>query len=138
MVKQIRKELQEEKNADNGWYECLFFRSEHLTKIIEKAVEDYTLVLCSYIIDEINTVIERKFPKHKSTINKFLSKLSFELVYSPKEIEGERLFDIRGWKWLYYSSHSNVDVLITGDKDFAAAEIDYPEILTPTEFLSKY
>lgn len=120
---------------------ALVFRSEHLTKIIEKAVEDYTLVLCSYIIDEINTVIERKFPKHKSTINKFLSKLSFELVYSPKEIEGERLFDIRDendYIILHTAIIENVDVLITGDKDFAAAEIDYPEILTPTEFLSKY
>lgn len=74
---------------------ALVFRSEHLTNVLEKAAEEYTLVLCSYVIDEINTVVERKFPKHRSTINKFLSKLSFELVYSPKEIEGERLFDIR-------------------------------------------
>ena len=120
---------------------ALVFRSEHLTKIIEKAVEDCTLVLCSYIIDEINTVIERKFPKHKSTINKFLSKLSFELVYSPKEIEGERLFDIRDendYIILHTAIVENIDVLITGDKDFAAIEIDYPEILTPTEFLSTY
>lgn len=120
---------------------ALVFRSEHLTKLIEKAAENYTLVVCSYIIDEINTVIERKFPKHKSTINKFLSKLSFELVYSPKEIEGERLFDIRDendYIILHTAIIENVDVLITGDKDFAAVEIDYPEILTPTEFLSKY
>ena len=32
----------------------------------------------------------------------------------------------------------DVDVLITGDKDFAVVDIDHPEILTPTEFLSKY
>ena len=32
----------------------------------------------------------------------------------------------------------NVDVLITGDKDFAAVDINHPDILTPTEFLSKY
>jgi len=32
----------------------------------------------------------------------------------------------------------DVDILITGDKDFAAVDIDRPEILTPTEFLSKY
>ena len=120
---------------------ALVFRSEHLTKVIEKVAEDYTLVICSYVIDEINTVIKRKFPKHKSTINKFLSKLSFELVYSPKEIEGERLFDIRDendYIILHTAIIENIDVLITGDKDFAAIEIDYPEILTPTEFLSTY
>lgn len=120
---------------------ALVFRSEHLTKVIEKATEEYTLVLCYYVIDEINTVIERKFPKHKSTINKFLSKLSFELVYSPKEIEGERLFDIRDendYIILHTAIIEDVDVLITGDKDFAAVDIDRPEILTPSEFLLKY
>jgi len=118
---------------------ALVFQSEHLTKVIEKAAEEYTLVICSYVIDEINTVIERKFPKHKSTISKFLSKLSFELVYSPKEIEGERLFDIRDendYMILHTAIIENVDILITGDKDFAAVDIDHPEILTPIEFLS--
>ncbi len=47
----------------------LVFRSEHLTKVIEKAAEEFTLVLCSYVIDEIYTVIERKFPNHKITIS---------------------------------------------------------------------
>jgi len=52
----------------------LIFRSEHLTKVIEKAAEQFTLVLCSYVIDEIYAVTNRKFPKHKSTIDRFLSK----------------------------------------------------------------
>ena len=120
---------------------ALVFRSEHMTKVVEKAAEEYTLVLCSYVIDEVNTVIERKFPKHKRTINKFLSKLSFELVYSPKEIEGDRLFDIRDendYIILHTAIIEDIDVLITGDKDFAAVNIDRPEILTPSEFLSKY
>lgn len=68
---------------------ALVFRSEHLTKVIEKAAEEYTLVICSYVIDEVNTVIERKFPKHKNAINRFLSKLSFELVYSPKRLRAK-------------------------------------------------
>jgi len=119
----------------------LVFRSEHLTKVIEKAAEEHTLVLCSYVIDEIYNVVERKFPKHKSTMNKFLSKLSFELVYSPKEFMGERLFDIRDendYIILHTAIIEDVDILITGDKDFAAVDIERPEILTPTEFLSKY
>ena len=32
----------------------------------------------------------------------------------------------------------SLDALNTGDKDFAAVDIDRPEILTPTEFLSEY
>ena len=120
---------------------ALVFRGEHLTRVIEKVVEQDTLVLCSYVIDEINTVVERKFPKHKSTMDKFLSRLSFELVYSPKEIEGEKLFEIRDdndYIILHTAIIEDIDILITGDKDFAAVDIERPEILTPSDYLAKY
>lgn len=120
---------------------ALVFRGEHLTRVIEKVVEQDTLVLCSYVIDEINTVVERKFPQHKSTMDKFLSRLSFELVYSPKEIEGEKLFEIRDdndYIILHTAIIEDIDILITGDKDFAAVDIERPEILTPSEYLAKY
>jgi len=32
----------------------------------------------------------------------------------------------------------NVDILISGDKDFEDIKIDTPEILKPSEFLKKY
>ena len=32
----------------------------------------------------------------------------------------------------------DVDVLVTGDKDFSDVEIEKPEILTPAQFLKKY
>ena len=120
---------------------ALVFRGEHLTRVIEKVVEQDTLVLCSYVIDEINTVVERKFPKHKSTMDKFLSRLSFELVYSPKEIEGEKLFEIRDdndYIILHTAIIEDIDILITGDKDFATIDIERPEILTPSDYLAKY
>ena len=31
--------------------------------------------------------------------------------------------------------HADVDILITGDKDFSAVQIDRPVILTPAAFL---
>jgi predicted nucleic acid-binding protein len=33
---------------------------------------------------------------------------------------------------------ADVDVLITGDKDFENIEIERPEIMTPKKFLEKY
>ena len=32
----------------------------------------------------------------------------------------------------------DVDVFITGDKDFSEVEIERPEILTPSEFIERY
>jgi len=39
---------------------------------------------------------------------------------------------------LYTAIIENIDVLITGDKDFADIEIEKPEILTPADFIAKY
>ena len=39
---------------------------------------------------------------------------------------------------LYTAIIENVDILITGDKDFKDVKIERPEILTCTEFLEKY
>lgn len=39
---------------------------------------------------------------------------------------------------LYTAIVENVDVLITGDKDFAGIEVEKPEIVTPSEFVEKY
>jgi predicted nucleic acid-binding protein len=46
--------------------------------------------------------------------------------------------DIYDYPILATAILEDIDVLITGDKDFAAVDIERPEILTPTEFLSKY
>ena len=74
---------------------ALVFKSNHLTKVIEKASNEHTLVLCSYVVNEFYTVIKRKFPRQINAINKFLSQLSFEFVPSPKIIESKNQFYIR-------------------------------------------
>ena len=50
-------------------------------------------------------------------MGKFLSGLSFELVYSSKEIEGEKLFEIRDdndYIILHTAIIEDIDMLITG------------------------
>ena len=61
-------------------------------------------------------------------------------MYTPNDLE-EGLFDIRDIKdypVLYTAIIEDVDILITGDKDFKDIDIEKPEIMTPTEFLEFY
>ena len=71
----------------------LVFKS--FNAVIDKITQKYSIVLCSYVIDELHEVIERKFPNKQKDIEKFLMKLPFELVYTPKTIEEHDLFKIR-------------------------------------------
>ena len=62
------------------------------------------------------------------------------MVYSPSEVE-EKLFEIRDendYIILHTAIIDDVDVLITGDKDFKDVDIERPEIYTPSEFLEKF
>ncbi|MDD3024182.1 MAG: hypothetical protein PHE26_09845 [Syntrophomonadaceae bacterium] len=73
-------------------------------------------------------------------MDKLLLKMSYDLVYTPEEMD-ETLFNIRDAKdylVLYTAIIEDVDILITGDKDFADVEIEKPEILTPADFRAKY
>ena len=73
-------------------------------------------------------------------VDKLLLKMSYDLVYTPEEMDGT-LFSIRDTKdypVLYTAIIENVDILITGDKDFTDIEIEKPEIITPKDFITKY
>ncbi|HOJ12434.1 MAG TPA: putative toxin-antitoxin system toxin component, PIN family [Clostridiales bacterium] len=112
-----------------------------MSRLIEKAVEDYTLVLSTYVVEELKSVVDRKFPSKMKAIEKFLTALSYELVYSHENYDGTLLFEIRDGKdymVLHTAIIADVDILITGDKDFKDIGIERPEILTPKEFLDKY
>ena len=107
--------------------------------MIEYITEKYTLVLCSYIIEESNAVITRKSPKYKSALDQFLLKVSFEMVYTPSDMSiAPNMRDEKDLPIIVSAITSDVDILITGDKDFTELDIERPEILTPLEFLNKY
>ena len=118
---------------------ALVFNSEKLSKILEYVAEKNTLVLCSYVIDEFNIVIMRKSLKYKKVLDSFLSKLSFEMVYTPEWQENmPDIRDVKDRPILASAIISDVDILLTGDKDFTSLKIERPEILTPSEFAEQY
>lgn len=119
---------------------ALLFPGERMNRMMQCIFEEHRLVLSSFVIDELAYVVERIFPAKTKAVDALLARMGYELVYTPKEME-QGLFEIRDEKdypVLYTAIVEDVDILITGDKDFAEIEIDRPEILTPSEFLSRY
>jgi predicted nucleic acid-binding protein len=63
------------------------------------------------------------------------------LVYTPEKIDKAEYPGIRDVKDLPILASSiieDVDVLISGDGDFAPLDIKRPEILTPKQYVEKY
>ena len=118
----------------------LFFPNKKFLQMLEFITQKYTLVLSSFIIDELIAVADRKFPTKKYIIDYFLAKLSYEFVYTPHTIP-KGLFEIRDVKdypVLYTAIIEDIDIFISGDKDFFDIDIEKPEIVTPADFIKKY
>ena len=115
----------------------LLFPNQRLNHMMEVILSSHKLVLSSFVVEELKAVVQRKFPAKTAVVDDLLAKMSFDLVYTPEQIN-EKLFYIRDEKdypVLYTAMIEDVDILITGDKDFAEIEVERPEILTPAEFM---
>ena len=112
-----------------------------MNKIIEIISKEHTIVLSSYIIDELKEVVKRKFSTKYEYLDKFLIELPYELVYTPEVINIDKYPFIRDKKdlpILVSAINEGVDILLTGDKDFSELDIEKPDIFTPSEFLNIY
>jgi len=119
---------------------AIIFPNERMDTLIYKSTLENQLVLSSYIIDELLGITERKFPEKVKHVDTFLTRLPFELVYTPQEPDYNLFYirDKKDYSALYSAITEGIDLFITGDADFAEVEIEKPEIITPSEFLEKY
>ncbi len=98
-------------------------------------------MICDYVIEERRLVTERKFPSKRKYIERFFLELPFELVYTPKELDLNEFPEMRDAKdspILATAIMEEIDVFLTGDKDFLVLDVEQPEILTMADFLEKY
>lgn len=119
---------------------ALLFPGSKMDLLMNCIFTQHQLVLSSYVVEELKNVVTRKFPNKEQVINKLLIAMSYEFVYTPNDLE-DGLFDIRDMKdypVLYTAIIEDIDILITGDKDFNNLNIEKPEIMTPTEFIECY
>ena len=138
LVKDVRKEINMEKMKK--WeLSILIFKSSKLKKLLEVIIDNHQLVMCSFVLDELHEVIKRKFINKESHLDKFLHNISYEIYHTPKKIINNSFYirDINDIPVIFSAIKSNVDILITGDKDFNDIKIKGIEIVTPSEFLEK-
>lgn len=116
------------------------FKSKKMNELIYKLSKEHRIIICSYTIDELKELVKTKFKVNIKYLDEFLKDFPFEFVYSPTNVEN-KLFDIRDkddYIILHTAIIEDIDVFITGDKDFKDVDIDRPEIMNTTEFLEKY
>ena len=105
--------------------------------LIKDISSKHEIVLCTHIIEELHEIFEKKFKEKTKALETFLSELTYELIYTPQKIDKTNYPTIRDKKdlpILVSAIIGIVDVIITGDKDFLEADVEYPIIMTVREF----
>lgn len=124
----------------NIWISAIIFKSEKMNLLINKLYKEHKIIICSYIIEELRNLVSSKFNVDIQILERFFEEFPLELVHSPMVVYN-KLFDIRDeddYIILHTAIVENVDIFITGDKDFDGIDIERPEIMTVNEFLIKY
>jgi putative PIN family toxin of toxin-antitoxin system len=96
-------------------------------------------VICDQNLEELRRVYNRKFPHKLDLLENFLTLALPELEIIPMPVlvirEETSIRDAADRPILRAAIAANVDILLTGDKDFLESGLTHPKILTPAEFL---
>jgi len=108
-------------------------------KAVAKVLNNHRLVLGSFIIEELHRIFSRKFKDKTEYLEEFIQKVTFEMVDTPLVIDSTKypvIRDKRDLPILVSAITAEVDMIITGDKDFLGLGIEKPIIYTPAEFMA--
>ena len=123
----------------NVLFSIIYYPSLNIAELIDKITDGYYLVLSQEVIDELFDVAKRK-SLNISRVHDFLRDTPYMLERrTGRTIQATfRIRDAKDYPILCAAIMSNVDIFITGDRDFEDVHPEKPVILGPREFLDKY
>ncbi len=120
----------------NILFSALLFPSSKPAAALFHVAESHELVLCDRNIFELRDILKRKAPKYLPDAEVLLAEMSYELI--PAVDHAEKLIrDAKDQPILNAAIIYDVDIIITGDKDFLSLDMEHPECMTAAEYLER-
>lgn len=104
----------------------------HLMRILFDS--EHELYVSDYIDQEFIEKLRDKWPKLAENVYNLYHQLDINFCKSTEEVLGQ-VRDIKDIPVLSDALYHHIDVILTGDKDFLEAEIEYPLIYSPAMML---
>jgi putative PIN family toxin of toxin-antitoxin system len=112
---------------------ALLFPNSKPAKALIYISENYDMVLCDRNLYEFRDVLKRKAPNSLSDAEVLLAELSYELI--PATYNAQKLIrDVKDQPILDATIVADVDIILTGDKDFLALDMEHPKCMTVSQF----
>ena len=120
----------------NILFSALLFPNSKPAKTLFYVAENHDMVLSDRNISELRDILYRKAPQYLPDAEVLIAELPYELI--PAVDHAEKLIrDPKDQPILNAAILADVDVILTGDKDFLSLEMDHPQCLTAAQFLEK-
>ena len=117
----------------NILFSALAFPNSKPAQALLYIADNYRIVLCDQNIAELREILKRKAPRFLSDAEVLLAEMSYELI--PAVDHAEKLIrDAKDQPILNAAIEYNVDIILTGDKDFLCLVMDHPKCMTVAQF----
>ncbi len=111
----------------------LFPRSKPAQALLHIA-NHHEMVLCDHNITEFRDILKRKAAKYLPDAEVLLAEMPYELILAADHPE-KRIRDVKDQPILNAAIVSEVDIILTGDKDFLCLNMERPKCITAAQFL---
>lgn len=120
----------------NVLFSALLQPSSRPARALVHAAEHHRVVLCKRNVGELREILSRKAARYLPAAEELLDTMAYELI---PEVEHttQHIRDVKDQPILNAAIASDVDVILTGDKDFLSLAIDRPACMTVADFLAR-
>jgi putative PIN family toxin of toxin-antitoxin system len=113
---------------------ALLFPNSKPAKALIHISENHDMVLCDRNLYEFRDVLKRKAPNSLPDAEVLLTELSYELI--PAAYNAQKLIrDVKDQPILDAAIVADVDIILTGDKDFLTLNMEHPKCMNVSQFL---
>lgn len=113
------------------------FSQGKVARVLDYLFETHTVVIASFTIHECEQVFLRKFPTKLPELRHVLADIDFERFDTPARLDPSRFPQIRDagdLPILASAILADVDILISGGKDFEDLHMRKPLVFTPQRY----
>ena len=114
---------------------AILFPNSKVAKTLIYITQYHNVVLCDKNISELRDVLSRKNPEKLLYAEILLTEMSYELIPATYHIE-KVIRDAKDQPILNAAIIADVDIILTGDKDFLCLDLEKPKCMTVNYFLS--
>ncbi|MCI8631958.1 MAG: putative toxin-antitoxin system toxin component, PIN family [Lachnospiraceae bacterium] len=121
----------------NILFSALVFPKSKPAQALFYIADNHEMVLCDRNIMELRDILRRKAPNFLPDAEIFLAEMSYELIPAVNYTE-KLIRDAKDQPILNAAIVFDVDIILTGDKDFLSLEMEHPRCMSVAQFFESY